>query len=340
MGVGSTAGPIRPHRLTWTGEGVSASASFYTASTAVGSLGGGGFGYRPGITCFTDGRQLMSVSAGRSSADLVMALPAYQNASVPGTAGYITVALSAQASCPTALECVTLMSTTAPGAAVATRHVEGTAMQSPVVVAKRHDRDMLILVVPRSDGAQDVVQIDVATGARTTILRNVLYVGPVVRANRRSASTMTDVTAVLFCEPASASGSCAGRPLRQRQLDSDTVTELGLLPTTLSSNPSVAVTEGQTSAVNFTGAALFSELYILTPGVANSLKFVARQPGAPPSPSRRRAQARLPGAFRRAASAVHCVVQVALTARSGGPISACRAPRRAPAPPRRPRHPV
>ncbi|MBI5719332.1 MAG: hypothetical protein HZC37_16815 [Burkholderiales bacterium] len=261
-------------RLRWTGTSATLGPALYTftASPTTQRLGHG-----DAITYFGDGDKVWSVAAGSDSVVSVMSLPAYSSYSLHATAANITAAVVPTGGCPTVRKCLALHTAPAAGGPVTVRIVEGTNAAVPTLHAGRHAANELLLVVPTDAGVQDVIVFDTVTGARTTLVAGARTIGVVGRGDLRKPFEM-DNLAVLYCQPPAGSSSCAGTRLRQRSLGSAVTIELGDIPAPLLYEPSFSANDGIPSAVNFSVGGLYSDLYIVTPGTASSLAFVARQP--------------------------------------------------------------
>jgi hypothetical protein len=103
----------------------------------------------------------------------------------------------------------------------------------------------------------------------------VRHIGGVFTASRPPAA-LGDAQGVIYCEPAAGTTTCAGRRLLQRPLAGGAAIDLGALPSPLAFAPSLALTEGVPATAQMSVSGFNTDLYIVTPGVAGSLRFVGR----------------------------------------------------------------
>jgi len=229
-------------------------------------------------TYFADGLNIHAVAHGGSAATLVASASATGFSLIP-TASRVAAYYARPGSCPGTRMCVKLETAPASGGPITAYTFEGTSTTAPSVHRALYDSDQLLLVTPTDAGLHDLALFNTSTGSLGTIASGVRYMGWTLRFGTQRGAYDWGTKAVLYCVPASGGTSCAGRALLQHDHGSSSTINLGSLPSTLTTHDELAPYEGLTSAINLTvNANAGRDLYIVTPGTADSLKFVAAHP--------------------------------------------------------------
>ena len=268
---GSGLAGDRVRRLNWTSTGASLGQPLHSlVSGRTDNIGS-----PPDASFLVDGTTVLAFNKGASSPTTLFTVPANSTPSLLPTATRISAAVVPTQGCPTARACLQVMSTPRKGGMPTTYTFEGTATVSPVAQSSGYDTDQLTIVQRTDAGLSNVLMLDLRTGTVRTLVSAAVYVGAILRSESRVGGG-SEWAAVLFCEP-SPGTSCAGRTVKQRSLDGLTTVDLGPAPASLSYQPSWLLYDAMPNAANFSVTDLFSHLYVVTPGVAGSLRLIAAQ---------------------------------------------------------------
>ena len=266
---GSGLAGDRVRRLSWTAGSASLGPNLYTLVTGR----SGGNGLASDASFFADGTAVLALNPGASSPSTLFSVPANSALTLLPSATRISAAVTPTQACPTARQCLQVLTTARTGGTPTTYTFEGTATQAPVALTSGYETDQLAIVQRTDAGLSNVLTLDLRTGTVRTVVAAAVYVGATIRSQSRVGGA-SEWTGVLFCEPASGT-SCAGRAIKQRSLDGLSTVDLGTAPASLSSQPSWLLYDDMPNAVNFSVTGLFSHLYVVTPGVAGSLRLIA-----------------------------------------------------------------
>jgi hypothetical protein len=263
-------------RLSWTGS------SAVLGSSVIHSLGSslGGWATSGQGTFFIDGRALYRVASGATTTELMLTgsesgfviVPMYQ---------HVAALFQAPISCPHAQrKCIRLEAVVSPGGTVRTYTLEGSATAAPSLARISGKADRLVVITPQDDGSQTlgVLDLDGADAAPTVVQTGGRLLGWVTPYGVVPGSYSWTASAALWCTP-SAAGGCAGQALVQQNLGTLSTTTLGKLPATFTGNAAWVAYDKLSTAIGVPVSSLGDEdLYVLTPGQADSLALVRAHP--------------------------------------------------------------
>jgi hypothetical protein len=194
---------------------------------------------------------------------------------------HVAALFQAPATCPHAnRKCIRLEAVVSAGGTVRSYTLEGTATAAPSVARISGNADRLVVITPQNDGTQTlgVLDLDGADTAPTVVQAGGRLLGWVTPYGVVPGSYSWTASAALWCTPTPA-GSCAGQALVQQNLGSLSSATLGTLPAGFTGAPAWVVYDKLSTAIGMpVSTSGDQDLYVLTPGQANSLALVRAHP--------------------------------------------------------------
>lgn len=263
-------------RLSWTGSGaVLGSSAIHTVGSSLGGWATSGQG-----TFFIDGQALYRVAPAATTTELMLTgsesgfviLPMYQ---------HVAALYQAPTNCPSAQrKCIRLEAVVSAGGTVRSYTLQGSATAAPSVARISGNADRLVVITPQDDGSQTlgVLDLDGSDTAPTVVQAGGRLLGWVTPYGVVPGSYSWTASAALWCTQ-TATGGCAGQALVQQNLGSLGTTTLGQLPAAFTGSPDWVAYDKLSTAIGMpVSASGDQDLYVLTPGQANSLALVRAHP--------------------------------------------------------------